>query len=205
MADGQVPETTAGAADTSAATGGATSAAAGTEKFDAEYVRQLRDEAAKHRTEKALAQAELKKLQDAQLSDAERQSKRLAELEAAAQRFDADKRDLQARLTVEREARKLGVIDEDAAYRLLDSSKLKFDDDGRPTNAGDLLKDLVKERPYLSGQAPQANPGTSATNPARSRGDAAGTFSRAQISDVTFYRANRDAILAAVRDGRIVD
>ncbi len=151
MADGQVPETTASAGNE---TGAAPSGSSGSEKFDAEYVRQLREEAAKHRTEKAAAQAELKKLQDAQLSDAERQSKRLAELEAQSQRFDADKRDLQARLTVEREARKLGVIDEDAAYRLLDSSKLKFDDDGRPTNAGDLLKELVRERPYLSGQEP---------------------------------------------------
>ena len=178
MADGQVPQPTTGATGDA---GSAPKDAAGTEKFLAEYVRQLRDEAAKHRTEKTAAQTELKKLQDAQLSDAERQSKRLAELEAQSARFDADKRELQARLTVEREARKLGLFDEDAAFRLLDSSKLKFDDDGRPTNAGDLLKELVKERPYLSGQALQANPVTSATNPARSRGDAGGTTRMAGV------------------------
>jgi hypothetical protein len=34
---------------------------------------------------------------------------------------------------------------------------------------------------------------------------AAPTFTLAQISDPTFYRANRDAILAAQRDGRITD
>jgi hypothetical protein len=37
--------------------------------FDAEYVKALRDEAAKHRTEKAAVEAELKKLRDAQLTE----------------------------------------------------------------------------------------------------------------------------------------
>ncbi len=77
MADGgqQVPPT--------GTQGGAPQARDKAETFDAEYVKKLREEAADHRTKKVAAEAELKKLQDAQLSDAEKASKRLAELEAA--------------------------------------------------------------------------------------------------------------------------
>ncbi len=57
-------------------------AAAAQTTFDAEYVRALRDEAAKHRTEKTSIEAELRKLHDAHLSDTEREADRLEELSA---------------------------------------------------------------------------------------------------------------------------
>ena len=66
MADGdqQVPPT--------GTQGGAPAAGDKAETFDAEYVKKLREEAAEHRTKKVAAEAELKKLQDGQLSDAEK-------------------------------------------------------------------------------------------------------------------------------------
>jgi hypothetical protein len=58
-------------------------------------------------------------------------------------------------------ARELGIIDPDAAYRLLDLAEVEYDETGRPTNIERLLRDLVRKRPYLVGSS------ASATNPSR--------------------------------------
>ena len=50
--------------------------------FDESYVKELRDEAAKHRREKAEIEKRLKALEDEKLSDTEKREKRLKELEA---------------------------------------------------------------------------------------------------------------------------
>ncbi len=53
------------------------------------------------------------------------------------------------RMEIERQARRLSIVDEDAAYRLLDAAKLEYDDDGKPANVEALLKDLARAKPYL--------------------------------------------------------
>jgi hypothetical protein len=50
------------------------------------------------------------------------------------------------------EAAKLGIVDPEVAATLI-QSKLELDDDGAPTNAGDLLAALLKEKPYLKATA----------------------------------------------------
>jgi hypothetical protein len=72
---------------TGAGTGSPTGAGVGSstdtgkvETFDAEYVKGLRAEAAKHRTEAVAHAKRVKELEDAQLSDTEKKDKKLAEL-----------------------------------------------------------------------------------------------------------------------------
>lgn len=45
---------------------------------------------------------------------------------------------------------KLGVVDAEAAYRLLDRDDLDFDDKGNPTNVEQAMKSLIRERPWLA-------------------------------------------------------
>ena len=52
---------------------------------------------------------------------------------------------------------RLGVVDPEAAYRLLDTDDLDFDDKGQPTNVEAALKNLIRERPWLAQpRAPRA-------------------------------------------------
>lgn len=69
---------------------------------------------------------------------------------------------------VYRQASRLNIIDLDAAARLIDSSKIDYDDSGNPTNIDDLLKDMIKQRSWLVGKAPTQTSG-GATNPSRSQ------------------------------------
>jgi hypothetical protein len=98
--------------------------------FSAEYVRELRQEAARYRTktnelEQRLAEA-LKQI------DEMRASTRQAQLLSEATRL----------------AQKLRIVDPDAAIRLIDQSRIEFDGD-RPRNLEQLLQELIEQRPYL--------------------------------------------------------
>jgi hypothetical protein len=115
-------------------------------------IRKLRE------NEKA-TKAQLKELDDlrAKVKAAEDKDKTEAERLAGANKETADKltaaeqraQDLAIRLSVERAARKLGFIDEDDAYRLIDRKAVELDDDGEPTNVDALLTALAKSKPHL--------------------------------------------------------
>ncbi len=209
---GQEPKTgangTAGQvqADGSQGSAGQVQAQAGTADagkavFDAEYVKALRDEAAKHRTEKTAVEAELKKLRDAQLSDAERASKRLAELETESITFKQERQQLDLQMQIERQARKLGIVDEDAAGKLLDRSLITFDAEGKAVGVEAALKALSEQRPYLMG-SPQASGQTySPGNPSRNAQTQGGMFCTAeQMRDPTFFQTNKAEIMRRVRE-----
>lgn len=148
------------------------------EQLDAIIADRLQRERGKYADYEDLKKAkdELDALKAGQLSEAEKLNKRAAEAEAKAQAAEARIKEMNTRGEIERQARKLGIVDEDAAYRLLDVTKLEFDDAGSPTNAEALLKDLVKAKPYLA-QAATSTIG--ATNPARSGGDSTDAFTAA--------------------------
>lgn len=127
--------------------------------------KQLRDAQAKlAEYEKAQQDAEL-----AKLGDLEKVSKQLEQVSAQAATYKATIASLVAQL----EASKLGIVDPEVAATLI-QSKLELGDDGRPTNAGDLLSALLKEKPYLKAadttqqQPPRA--GMTATNAGRGAG-----------------------------------
>ncbi|SRR6266567_227006 len=139
-------------------------------------------EAAHHGRKLTAAEKELaayktaeQEAKDAQLSEAERAKKQHDDLQA---RYEADTAALISQivnLRVKEIAAKLGIIDPDAAVRLIDD-EFEVDDEGNVTNAEELLKALLKNKPYLAGTpaptpaSPQARqaPATPAMNPGRS-------------------------------------
>lgn len=97
------------------------------------------------------------------LSESEKLAKKVTDLEAAVAARDATLKTIRIRTEVERQARALGIVDEDAAYRLLDLDALAFGDDGAPTNAEKLLKALLDAKPYLKAPEQGTRPGVQPT------------------------------------------
>lgn len=178
---------------------GATGDQASSTRSAADYereVKELRAEAASHRTKAREFEDKLKAYDTEKMTETEKLQKRAQEAEQKA--ADADNRVKQTnlRLEIERQARKLNIVDEDAAARLLDSDAIKFGDDGKPTNVEKLLQQLVKDKPYLVGTS---GDGGSAGNPDRGRSgltiEQIKKMSRAEID------ARYDEVMRVVRGG----
>jgi hypothetical protein len=131
------------------------------ERYDAAYVRKLRAEAAEYRRKLRELERELRRRDEEKLSETERMRMRLSELERELTQRELVLREHTLRYETMLRARELGIIDPDAAYRLLDLSEVEYDESGQPTNIEKLLRELVRKRPYLVGHA------ASATNPSR--------------------------------------
>jgi predicted phage gp36 major capsid-like protein len=116
-------------------------------------------------------------------------------------------RSLEVRLQVERCARRAGVVDEDAAYRLMDLQELEYDAAGRPANVEELMQRLLEARPWLRrggagpDGAPAAGPGAAGASPANPPRDAVRSMSRDAIRRMTpdQINANWEAVEAALR------
>ena len=120
------------------------------EQYEAD-LKALRNEAADWRTKLRAAETRLAEIDNASKTEAE---KAAAAADAATKRADAAEakiRELTARTAIMTEAQRLGIVDPDAAYRLIDSGAIKTDASGAVTNAAELLGDLAKARPYLLG------------------------------------------------------
>ena len=104
------------------------------------------------------------------------------------------------------EASKVGVVDSDALVKLTDLSKVEVSEDGtvNPQSVKTLVEALKTEKPYLFGEAPKPTIGTNGGGAPQDNGGA-GTFKRSQLRDGSFYQANRDAILLAQKEGKIID
>jgi len=171
------------------------------ERFDAEYVRKLRSEAAEYRRRLRELEQAVKQHEEAKLSETERLQKRLAELEREQATWQRERQERTLKYETMLAASKLGIVDPEAAWRLLDISKLEFDEDGTPQKIEQALKDLLKAKPYLAGQPPAV--AGSPTNPATGQ-QRAGVFTTSQIADRRFYEQHREEILRAMSEGRIV-
>jgi hypothetical protein len=73
----------------------------------------------------------------------------LEETEHRARTAEERARSLEVRLEVERFARRAGIVDEDAAFRLLDTGRVEYDATGKPTNVETLVRELAEARPWL--------------------------------------------------------
>lgn len=172
------------------------------ERFDAEYVKKLRAEAAEYRKRLRELEQTVKQHEEAKLSETERLQKRLAELEREQLSWQRERQEHTLKYETMLTASRLGIVDPEAAYRLIDLAALEFDEDGKPVNLEQALKDLLKAKPYLAGQQQTVTAG-SPTNPATGQ-QRAGTFTTSQIADRRFYEQHRDEILRAMAEGRIV-
>lgn len=133
------------------------------ESYESE-INQLRKEAAKARVEKQEISEQLKSVlaggDPAALKTAAEEAVRRAE--AAEQQA----REISIRAQLERQAHSKGLVDVDAAVKLLDHGALKIGDDGVVTNAEKALDDLVAAKPWLKPAAPTTPPAApGATNP----------------------------------------
>jgi len=167
------------------------------ERFDADYVKKLRAEAASYRTKLKELEAKLQEHEMAKLSETEKLQKKLAELERQQAHYERERQERTLKYETMLTASKLGIVDTEAAYKLLDLAAIEFDEDGTPKNIEKALRDLIAKRPYLASAA-----AGSPTNPARGQ-TAPATFTRSQLRDPVFFRAHRDAIMQAMREGRI--
>jgi len=103
--------------------------------------------------------------EDANKSELAKAQERAAELEKQLADAAEKQKTLSTLSDITAKAAKLGIVDPDAAYKLLNRSALEYGDDGAPTNTETLLVALLKEKPYLAGG------GASAMNPAKSSGN----------------------------------
>lgn len=110
-----------------------------------------------------------KRLEELEAAEQARQTASLTETEKQAKASEALKQqaaDLQKQMEIlQREhqerviryevmlkASNMGIIDLDAATKLMDWQELEFGEDGTPKNIDGVLKKLIKDRPYLSKQ-----------------------------------------------------
>lgn len=124
------------------------------ETFSRDYVEQLRREAAANRKRAAELEARLKTDDEAKLSEHERLTRRAAEAEQRAVAAEQAAATLRIRAEIERQARALGCVDEEAAYRLLDLTTVECDSSGLPLNAKALVRELLDKRPWLKQPRP---------------------------------------------------
>jgi uncharacterized protein YhaN len=108
-------------------------------------------------TEAKTSLGELRKLKESQMSEAEKLSTRLKELEGQQANWNKERQEMLVRSEVMAAAGKLGLVDPDAAYRLLDLAALEYDENGKPKNLDKALAELIKAKPYLSGSAYRAS------------------------------------------------
>lgn len=163
-----------------------------------ETLKKTNSEAAAHR-HKAKELDDLKaQIEAEKLTETEKLQKQLASLqmEHGERTRIAQERFIQ--YEVKLQAAALGIIDPDAASKLIALSGLEYDEGGIPTNVDKLLKDLVKDKPYLLGPGQKQNstvPTPGPTNPQRSVSASPGEMSWAKISRMTAeqYNDNMDA------------
>lgn len=120
------------------------------ETISLEEAKKLRSEARSLRERLKTLEETARTADEAKLSEQERTAKRLADLErdlADRDRAIAERTVLAA--TIETASR-LGFANPRLAHRLLDMAAVDFDGDGQPVNVEKLLRDLLRDEPYLA-------------------------------------------------------
>lgn len=115
-----------------------------------------REALARIASERDALRTELKTLREKDLPEAERTSRRLAELEQSERTWQMERQDLRMEAQAIRVASKLDYYDAEDALGWLarHRDRVEFDDKGNPTNLEKLLRELAKENPrYLKAAA----------------------------------------------------
>lgn len=152
-----------------------TGAPEGGKQFDEAYVKGLREEAAKHRTEKNEFRSELealrtqvKEYQDSQLSAEEKQTRDFDEYRSKAESSTRRAQEAELKYQLALAAQSEKITDVKAAVKLADRELIEFDDSGNITNLPSVIENLRTEYSALFAAATAPNaPSPGATNPAR--------------------------------------
>lgn len=185
--DEQVPAPGAEAADEHEHVGGEPDGQGPDAQSEASTLdRKLTRENASLRKRLRDTEEKLKAREDAELSEQEKAMKRLAEMESELEASRASLRDTRLRAAIAAEAPRLGIVDADAATRLLDVSLLDYDPGTGWEGVSDALRALAQERPWLVSTATPAGSEANPANPARRRSrltrDALKSMSEAEIA-----------------------
>jgi hypothetical protein len=97
--------------------------------------------------------ARIKAIEDAKLSEQEKQTRELAALQAEKAAWATERREHALQIAVYAQQAELGITDPDLALLALDRSKVEFGADGKPTNVTEALNALLEQRPILKGTA----------------------------------------------------
>lgn len=130
---------------------------------------------------------------EAEMTEVEKLKKQIADYQQKEAQWTSEKRALAVRQAVQSEAAKLGIIDPDAAYRLIEVEEIE--------EVGPALQELVKAKPYLKSTMVTSISPTNPANPMRQPQ----MFTRSQLRDTKFFAENQEAIMQAMKDGRILD
>jgi hypothetical protein len=104
------------------------------------------------------------------------------------------------RAAIVSEASKQGARDPSLLVKLIDTESLKITDDGEVEGAAEAVTALLATHDYLKGN------GFTGSGDGGQRTDGGiKTFTRTQIAQPTFFREHKAEILAAQKDGRILD
>jgi hypothetical protein len=100
-----------------------------------------------------------------------------------------------------------GVVDLEAALKLVDRDKLKIEDNGSVTGVDEALKSLKDGKAYLFNKSEDGNQSLgSSSNGGNGGGNSTpAKFKRSQLRDPKFYQEHRDEIIAAQKAGLIED
>lgn len=119
-------------------------------------IRKQREREKTLATDLKTLRADLKKFEDkerersdADKSELEKAHLKLAAAEKAHEESQAKLRRTLIAQAIERAAAKHNARDPEVVAKLIDYEALEVDDDGTPTNAEDLVKTLLKDKPYL--------------------------------------------------------
>ena len=159
----------------------------GDEQATSPLDRKLRSENQSLRKRLREIEAALKAREEAELSEQERAQRRMIELEEQVKTTTQRARDVALRAEITAAATRFGIVDVDAASRLLDTDALEYDDTDGWVGVEDALRALTHDRPWL---VQTAAPGATAnpTNPPRRRS----TLTREALSKMS--KAEIDAL-----------
>ena len=170
------------------------------EQATSPHDRKLRSENQSLRKRLRDLEAAQKAREEAELSEQERAQRRMIELEEQVKMTTQRARDAALRAEINAAATKFGIVDVDAASRLLDTNTLEYDDTDGWVGVDDALRALTQDRPWLV-QTNTHTPGATAnpTNPPRRRStltsEALSKMSKAEIDSLPW-----DEVTAALAD-----
>lgn len=95
-------------------------------------------------------ETKLKEFEDRDKSELEKAQGRISELEQSGTATTRELQEARVEASILKAASKAGIANTEVAAKLLDTSKIEYDDSGKPKNVGKLLADLAKEHLFLT-------------------------------------------------------
>ena len=194
----EVTETVATEATSSEDTQQASVAEGSATEWQAKYEKAVA-EAIAERKKRQQAESKVSEFEKAAMTDAERRAAEADEARKAAEEARTELRATRVEYAVRAKASEMGIVDPEAAYRLLDSSSFDPDDAtalGKQVEAA--LTELVTRKPYLKGA-------TNATSPANGQTRGAKVLSLDDLRALTedeiaaLWRERPDEVRAALK------